>query len=417
MSKQVLLPPPTVEPTDSPTIQLCLNTVWAGYVIGMIRQAQYPEYWSGTLDENRAARQGVKTIMEMLMNIGECSDMNPCCDGSDLLVTVISRINIDGSIEISIDNGGTWHPDPNDPRVTAPSQPPPVDSGISANKCDAATNVLEKLQDLVVRFGDIIEGFSTVQQFLLDCIAAILEAIFILLSAPQAAAMLPIAVSFITSLIGHEKDAYLALFTTEVWDAVTCILYCHINSHGVYTDAGFSGVLADCDSKIPGGIGVFTAAASIKSFIRVWGVEGINIAAATGNAAEADCADCDCGCDSIKFTVITGTLVSSGTDDDGNCFIEMSSEPHGGGAHETVTVVFNDTGTPDANCAAFFNSEITAGTPDILSQFSLDCPGTGSYHTIVGNPCMSAYDAESDSGFPYTLKLFVNCGTDCGCLE
>lgn len=328
--------------------------------------------------------------------------MSGCCYD-----VVEHRITSTGGMEIRV-NGGDWTPDPDDPRTTAPLYPPIVMDEHHA-RCDAATNAASHIDDIIQETSDQLGGAGSI----LEIAAAIVAAIFALFIAPETLpALAPVILPLIAGLLFLGQAAWDDYFTSDVHSKILCALYCTIQEDGTFTQAGYDNFIGKLTSDLP-------ASPAKDYFIAIVsriGLVGLNDYAAIGTSADADCSGCSCGCDCIHFTVITGTLISSGVDDDGNCFIIASSVPHGGGAHETVTVVFNDTGTPDDQCAAYVTAEVLVGTPDIFSQFFLDCGGAGSYHTIVGNPCMSAYDVESDSGFPYTMKLTVNAGSDCGCL-
>jgi len=342
-------------------------------------------------------------FMDMYIDFTESTcDMSGCCYD-----VVQHRINSDGSMEINV-NGDGWIPDPNDPRITAPIYPP-ITMDETHTKCDAATNAATHIDDIIASVSEQLGGAGSI----LEVAAAIVVAIFALFIAPETLpALAPVILPLIAGLLFVGQAAWDAYFTSDVHQLILCDLYCTIQDDGTFTQGGYDSFIGRLTSDLPSS----PAKDMFISLVSRIGLVGLNDYAAIGTSSGADCSDCLCGCDCIRFTIITGTLLGSGVDDDGNCFIIASSVPHGGGSHETVTVVFNDTGTPDDQCAAYVTAEVLVGTPDIFSQFFLDCGGAGSYHTIVGNPCMSAYDVESDEGFPYTMKLTINAGVDCGCL-
>jgi hypothetical protein len=391
--------PPDVEP-DVDTMCVRYNPAWALVLASACSQLTQLSAWQGTDDEKKLAVSRATNLTIQLQTFTEC-DMGCCYD------VVEHRITPDGHMEIRV-NGGDWMPDPDDPRTTAPLFPPIV-MDETHTKCDAATNAAAHIDDIISQTSSQLGGTGSI----IEIAAAIVVAIFALFIAPETLpALAPVILPIIAGLLFLGQAAWDAYFTSDVHSIILCALYCTIQSDGTFTQGGYDGFIGRLTSDLPAS----PAKDLFISLVSRIGLVGLNDYAAIGTSASADCSTCSCGCDCIHFTVITGTLISSGVDDDGNCFIIASSVPHGGGAHETVTVVFNDTGTPDDQCAAYVTAEVLIGTPDIFSQFFLDCGGAGSYHTIVGNPCMSAYDVESDAGFPYTMKLTVNAGSDCGCL-
>jgi hypothetical protein len=393
--------PPSIDPDAGEMICVTYSKAWIAVLMASCDQMLHFATWLGDSDAKKQAVDRAANLKILLRTDIGC-DMSGCCYD-----VVQHRVNSDGDMEINV-NGGGWTPDPNDPRTTAPLYPPIVMDDHHA-KCDAATNAAEHINDIILETSSQLGGTGSI----LEIAAAIVAAIFALFIAPETLpALAPVILPLIAGLLFVGQAAWDAYFTDDVHSKILCALYCNIQNDGTFTQAGYDNFITKLTADLP-------ASPAKDYFIAIVsriGLVGLNNYAAIGTSADANCSACACGCDCIHFTVITGTLVGSGVDDAGNCFIIASSVPHGGGAHETVTVVFNDTGTPDSNCAAYVTAEVLIGTPDIFSQFFLDCGGAGSYHTIVGNPCMSAYDVESDAGFPYTMKLTVNAGSDCGCL-
>src|SRR5437868_390967 len=136
--------PPT-HVNDAPHQSICVNVEWIPAIIAMINPAKYPEFWAGTLDENRRARREIQNLLYLISTAEEC-DMSICCEPA----IYIYRQNPDtGRAERSSDFGTSWTPDPADPVYHTTQQIPPVTSGVSSTKCDAATNFSEHFNELI----------------------------------------------------------------------------------------------------------------------------------------------------------------------------------------------------------------------------------------------------------------------------
>lgn len=300
------LPIVGAHPEDDPLVCIQLNRLWIPYIIGLLWPAKFPEYWGGTLDENRDTRRDVQTLITILESSLECSDMsNPCCDGTDLLITVQTRVDIYGKIEISIDGGATWHDSPDNPGTLAPQLPPYTVLNPAANKCDAASNILEHMKDTQLRWSGYLRTIVTLGEFLLEACEVALEALLLILKTPEQIQAAGLAIlAFLRALYGTQADVYDALFDNALWDKVTCILYCNISEDGTFTAEGWQKAY-DGMQTIPDTSGGFEAAGSLQAMLRVWGYPGINTVAANGVSSTADCSDCDCGCNLADWRVQT----------------------------------------------------------------------------------------------------------------
>lgn len=66
------MPVPGVGVFDTPTVVLCINSKWAGYLDGLLGQLATPEAWTGTDSEIEQAVQDVGKLMIALAEIGDC---------------------------------------------------------------------------------------------------------------------------------------------------------------------------------------------------------------------------------------------------------------------------------------------------------------------------------------------------------
>lgn len=305
------LPPVGAHPEDEPLVCLQINEQWIPYIIGALWPMKFPEFWAGTLDENRNVRRdAINLILIFEKAMEDCGMSNGCCDGSDLLITVITRVTVNGQIQISIDNGQTWHDSPTDPRVTMPSLPPPVGVNV-ADKCNAASNALEAVKAYVEDISNRIDTFTTLETIVLEIAGAAMAAILVALGQDKLATMVEAAIQTAVALIGHSKAEWDAIWTQEAYDAVLCLFFCNITSDGTFTEQGWANCINQAMSKLPttgaisGGV-----AYQIHELLRIWGLNGLNRAAAIGAAATGDCSDCACGCSLDNWVITCGTLVS-----------------------------------------------------------------------------------------------------------
>ena len=200
-------------------------------------------------------------------------------------------------------NGGDWQISPDDPRIGHPSPVPPVTSGIVGTKCDAAVNVVQYLRDVVV---EALEAKATSQNltaFIL-VVAAVIMAIFV----SGQWYLIPIILEPLASLYwGWEASRILLAMDTQTYDEFQCIVFCHIQDDGSFTDGDYEAILADIQTKIT----ETDARRFISEHVKVWKAKGLSLAAAHGIRDGSDCSDCECGgCDLSNWIIAIGTEVS-----------------------------------------------------------------------------------------------------------
>lgn len=290
-------PIPGAHWNEAPCYCLQVNGEWLSHILGVLIALDQPDTWDGTKTEVEDARHQVNEIMACFMKGNEMC----CCGDSTPAQPILHRVTVDGRLEVSYDGGLTWEPDPEDERLTAPALPPPVTSGESATKCDAATNGLEHLKDYVAAVSEqlAVAGVATT---IAGAIATFI-CVSVLLIAPETfPAIYPLLVAAATAAFSVGQSAFDAAFTNTVWDDMLCILYCHIEDDGHFTEGGFSAVLADIPVKITDSIANY----QLREIIKGMGIEGLNNICSYGNAALSDCSACDCAC-SNNFTAAQGT--------------------------------------------------------------------------------------------------------------
>lgn len=316
-------PIPTARWDEAPCYCLAVNGEWLSHILGVMIALDQPDTWIGTKEQVYDARQQVLEIMTCFME----GNMGCCCGNQAPSEPVQHRATTDYQLQVSYDGGMTWVQDPDDPRMTSAQMPAPVPAGVSATKCDAATNCLEHLQDGHAAMLARIETGGNIVDIAIDIIVALAALALWVFSAGTLPFFIPFLAGLIQAIISLGHDVWESQFTSDVWDAVLCILYCHIGEDGHFDQAGYDAVMADCESKIPGGFAITSAARSIQAQIGSGGLNGLNNIASYGAAADADCSDCDCGtCDLEQWALVDeehGVSLTTGNDPVKGDFIQI----------------------------------------------------------------------------------------------
>jgi len=285
------LPPPPSHPDEPPFVCVQINQHWIPYIIGLLRPAKFPEYWAGTLDENRNARRDVQNLIDQFQVMEECGDMTICCEDA----VYIYRINPDdGHYERSSDGGTTWTPDPEDPASKIRQLPPIVRDTVPATKCDASTNILEHFEDILILQSEQLGTAITVFELAVAVAGLLLEIFLIVItggaSSPYALTIAAAIWAAATAALNEGKTAFDDYWDNDNKDIVLCAIYCNIGDDGRFTEAQFAQYQHKVKADLPPGaardFGLTAAHAG--------GAAGFNQMAAYGNAANADCTSCGC---------------------------------------------------------------------------------------------------------------------------
>lgn len=241
---------------------------------------------------------------------------NPCCDGTQLTIVVMNRITIDGRLEISIDGGTTWKPDPKDPQNAVITYPAPVTAGVSANKCDAASNGKQHIEDYIAGIHENLVGGQTAYDIGVAIALVFIGILLGLVGAPEA---IPAAEKILLGIFGAVQavitlgiEAFDGYWDSDARDKILCALYCNIQEDGTFTLEGYNRFLSQMTgTEVPS-----PALDIVMHTIRATGLAGLNKLCAYGNASDADCSSCDCGCHLADWHVQTyfgGTELSRDT--------------------------------------------------------------------------------------------------------
>jgi len=166
-----------------------------------------------------------------------------------------------------------------DPRTTGiiPLEP----SGTLA--CDSAATMTAMLKTLVdAMITQIYDGR--------DATLLVTGIIALLVAFGWVALFVAIITALVAAALEAGAEALEAAFTTETWDALECIFYCHMTTSGQITASGLILVRAEVDSVI-GGI----AAIILNYYFDTLGFAGLcNASVVMGGLTSGDCSACEC---------------------------------------------------------------------------------------------------------------------------
>lgn len=392
-------------PDDEPKICIEVNRSWLPALLGMVQPYRYPEHWLGTLAENKQARSDVLKLLDILTEAERCDMTNECCIQTIVIIHRIDPITL--QLQISIDGGETWTTDPESPVNKIVAQSPPVPAGISATKCDAATNGKQHIEDLILACHDWLGTAESVYELVVGIMTALLVlviAYFTLGAAATAAAELAGTIW----AAGHAAfdygiAAFDANWTTEERDKILCALFCHIGDDGTFTNSQYQAFLGDWKSKAA----VNPAFWLVYNSLTATGLVGLNNLCSYGNAADADCESCPCGCaNDFVLWETRGSNFVTGNDENGD-YVQAEAvydEFNFGGY-----VVAFTSGDMDTCCAAVLTQE----TPEVTSgtwAYSLCGEAIPNYGQVFPHsglkPIQDVNTIARNSSTPFTLRIY-----------
>ncbi len=388
---------PVTHVTEEPTICIPINVEWIPAILAMVSPARYPEFWAGTLAENRRARLEVQNLIYLISNGGFC-DMTTCC----IPPYIIHRTNPDtGMVEISLDNGATWQPPPNSLPTVINEPIPPVTSGIAGTKCDAATNIQTQMEAWVSHVTSDFDTAVDLFAFGTAVILAITDAVLIIASAGILSLIETEILTAIGSAIALAFSAGKTVFSDYWTDAVKkkllCITLDHIGDDGSFTDATFSDAWNDFNTNMPGGV----AKILFMGFLSSIGRQGMNNMASSGTSSGADCSICtDC-------TVTPVIPAGGGTQDSVvGCVITASSFTEGD--HQALYLwINNTTGTYDPTLGGIITDvAVLSGSID-LQGYNEKPSGTLHFPSLTIDH-VELSQAYWTSGAPFQLQITVD---------
>lgn len=181
-------------------------------------------------------------------------------------------------VQFSPDGGVTWVDDPSDDPRSAPKflKPPLIGSDIA---CRAANNMTAYIEQT-------LEGIFTATSVIQ--IGGALLGAGILILTDGAGIIVEVFLAVAEAVSALTLTAVEAAFTPTVYDQITCILYCDLNSSGQLTAGKLDDVQAQVDA-----LGNSIVSDVFAGFVAMWGVNGFNNAGVLGDAPH-DCSGCAC---------------------------------------------------------------------------------------------------------------------------
>jgi len=379
-----------------PSMCLQVSCEFIPYLLGLLEIYRWPDRFSGTPEEQEHSAGLFRDLMkEVAMS---------CNDGSVNLTVVLHQVNtVTFGLEISIDGGETWQPDPEDPRNLIVALPPPVPAGVAADLCEAATLGTVHLQEIKDAITPLVGLTISLFALALEVLLAILA---VWIGNAKADSLVALVMAVVKALQEATLEEWNGIWTQEVWDKVLCALYCHMSPDGTFTDEGYAGLVNELQGNLPGGSSAMGARSWVHVFLTVLGRTGVNNICAYGDPQGADCSACTCGCDVDLWGLLDGshgTIVDRQDD-----WIEVA-------ASETVPgqwYIILTTGDPNLCClvdSALY--EYTSGSCQGCELAWFEC---GTYYPeevtfgLMGERCTPLVQIQSQT--PFTVKIhFAPC--------
>lgn len=387
---------PIPEIIDPPRKCLCIEIPWTNdhkqVFAGLLWELT--QWFNWQRDEAKSGKP-LAAVYRDVFNSIDWSDMS-CCNPDTI---ILRRVDPEHPyiIQISTDGGATWSTDPDNPSVTATELPPPTFDD-HHTKCDAASNALQHVKDLVAKQVDENASGAVLITVCID-IAIFIAALLLVVFTEGGALPIvtPVLVSVIGAVLALSGTAFADYFTSDIYDKVLCALFCNIEDNGTFTDEGWAGVIEKLAITLPGG----TAQADwLIQMIKIMGSRGLTTMAGYGESADADCSGCACDdmCANIHSWVgqLPGTLgtITNITD----AYIEMQTEYYSGFAQ---WVAYCNTGDLDFNVCC------------TLKRFTVD--GNDGGPTVIDScPCGLDYTTGANQVSHAVMPVSVN---ECGFID
>jgi len=324
--------------------------------------------------------------------------MSGCCNDQ----VVLHRVTSDGAMEISTDGGTTWVPDPNDPRVTGTQLANTIAGEGNDKKCNAANNALGNIKDNQASFAASLSSATTALGLALEIAAAI--AVLIFTVGATAEALIPLIISAAIALFGVLETDYNAEFTTDIWNKLTCDMYCTVGDDGQWNTTQLNDLLAKVDTDFSGNV-----ALTFHAILTGWGTVGLNNAAIAGDSTESDCSGCLCNpgscSDPARFT--KGNVISTHDNGDGTVTFTVETVPEDGSG--IPVIVWGNRVEATSDCCTFISVVETVGSATVLQGY-IGCgeaPPVAIVYPIPGvcYACLQFFPSDYTTNFTIELTL------------
>jgi len=356
-------------------------------------------YLPGDTRAKEAAELWRRVLFDHLHIGDDC--MSCCCDDPPALY----RYNADGQLERSTDGGETWTAAPGfDPRNTATQYPPLPGADGDDKKCQAATNIRVHTKEQADKLAADAGAWGGVS----DMIAALLAILFFIGVFGTLGTMTPLLVAFAGAILYAGQAAFDAAMTSDVYNTFQCIVYCHIEADGSFTDADIAAIISDIQSQLTG-----IAVDFLVHTVTVLGKIGLANMGKTASGTTGDCSSCDCGTCGSNWSAgyyFEGVLQHADSlDEQGDGYIIVNSYDRGDGVQTAVMTA------PTSADGCWFAWTFLDHTPSVPAPFKTACDVVPSYENrgspnyLMPNPTNgTSFWIEStsgDSAVPFRLRL------------
>jgi len=272
-SFQVPVAPPEVDPDAEPLVTVCFSADWLSYVVGALQQLTLQATWLGDESDVQLASDRAQLLIAMFgSSSGGC--VNGLC---------ITGVVYDPDCDCIM-----WTPAPGVDPVENPALDPRHADGFrfppntaEDQQCQAAANMTRFISDLIAETILVVDTAGTAEG-----VVAILLPFLVELGPFGILIDLVLGLAFI--LFSAGAAAISAAFTSDVYDQLTCIFFCNIESDGTVTADELTQITADISMQIGGLVSTVLAA-----MFFLMGEVGLSNAGAVGEAP-ADCDECAC---------------------------------------------------------------------------------------------------------------------------
>jgi hypothetical protein len=277
---------------DPPRHCLCIEVPWTDdhkrVLAGLLWELT--QWFNWQRDEAKSGKELASVYRDVFLGI-DWTDMSCCCNQT---IPILQRIDPENiyNMQISYDGGDTWITNPNQAYNNVVPLPPPVMDEHHTN-CDAASNALQHVKDLVAAQIGAMEGSGIITEIALVVAQALIGIILsILVEGPIAAlTIMPIIINAIAAISALGIVAFTDYWTTDNYDIILCAFFCNIQEDGTYTSGGFAAAMGELATNLPDS----AAKDWLITLLNTAGLAGFNNMAAYGASADADCGSCSCG--------------------------------------------------------------------------------------------------------------------------
>lgn len=373
---------------------------WIGAVSGALLPMMHASEWiafEGITPEEAAERSRV--MLYEFWNSDGCGNVNNCCDEKPTLHRFDPTT---GRPQISTNGGDTWQPDPADLQNAIPLLPPPIAAGVSATKCDAATNASQHVNEIVTATG---ENLATATDVFSLAVAVAEAALGLFLVIVSAGTLSPLVVGLATAIWAAATgvfnigvDLYNAYWTTDKLDVIFCAIACNIGDDGQFTEAQYQAFRTKVKSTLPAS----PALDIVLTTINAAGARGLSQMASYGNAAEADCESCNCDeCPSRPYVAPGGGTEISWED------CTLTAESVLDGSYYSVYIWFNNPVAPyNPNaCGTVTSYNVVSGSGVAIGYN--DCVTAANHLPPQLLPTGSISQLWFSAAAPFTVEVYV----------